>query len=658
MPLMPTDEQLKIIGAPPTARLLVEAGPGTGKTEVVARRLANLLGTEALRPSQILVLSFSRSAVKALISRIRRLGEHDPDAVDELRHLSVRTFDSWTFRILRFIGADPGELLRNGYEANIARLVAELKSPAGRTTVLQGAPALEKVRHVLIDEVQDLGGSRAELVLALLRLLCPPGSDRCGFTLLGDFRQAIYGFAGRHDAYSSLTALQFRSEVKRDWGPELQERTLSRNHRTSGENDAVVRSAAEILDRALADRENPVPKLTQLFARLPRSGADDLALGMIASKATDRSTAVLCRDRKQIVGIAADVESWAYNQQIEVGGIQLMVGMPPRNLPAWVAGLLHRFEGKDLNRSLFERICRLVANETPAVTRRLPECGAAWSMLLKFAHRSDSDTTVGMDELRQRIAWPDSLPDDEGEGESRLVITTIHQSKGLEFDDVHVMRGSDHEQEDRDWDEEGRVLFVGLSRARKSVSNLHANGNCHFRELDLHKNRKRWYRMLPRPSYARQLELGCDGDVDCVSVVSTGRMQGEDAVRQIQELLMRSEDELIGRKVILQKSPLPGPALRFVYRITVESGPHKDRCLGFTTEQMTHDLLDVLQSDRAKFRLPGKIYNLRIGAISTFASTADVPHDVPTPWSRSRLWLVPVIHGISTFKPQFRQSGE
>jgi DNA helicase II / ATP-dependent DNA helicase PcrA len=75
VPFTPTDEQKAIIPAPATARLLVEAGPGTGKTEVVARRLAWLLGAGNLRPGDILVLSFSRSAVKALVARIRKVGE-------------------------------------------------------------------------------------------------------------------------------------------------------------------------------------------------------------------------------------------------------------------------------------------------------------------------------------------------------------------------------------------------------------------------------------------------------------------------------------------------------------------------------------------------------------------------------------------------------
>ena len=43
------------------------------------------------------------------------------------------------------------------------------------------------VRHVLVDEIQDLVGSRAQLVMALLQ------RAEAGFTMFGDPAQAIYG---------------------------------------------------------------------------------------------------------------------------------------------------------------------------------------------------------------------------------------------------------------------------------------------------------------------------------------------------------------------------------------------------------------------------------------------------------------------------------
>ena len=106
----PDPEQREVIDAGPQERLLVVAGPGSGKTQVAAMRLVRLLRS-GLHPAQILVLSFSRSAVATLTKRISGLEIEDPSLLEDLRHLAIRTFDSWAFRMLRQGGASPAELL-------------------------------------------------------------------------------------------------------------------------------------------------------------------------------------------------------------------------------------------------------------------------------------------------------------------------------------------------------------------------------------------------------------------------------------------------------------------------------------------------------------------------------------------------------------------
>jgi len=63
--IAPTPERVAPVEAASTERALIIAGPGTGKTQVAAQRLAHLL-SQGLRPSAILVLSISRSAVATL----------------------------------------------------------------------------------------------------------------------------------------------------------------------------------------------------------------------------------------------------------------------------------------------------------------------------------------------------------------------------------------------------------------------------------------------------------------------------------------------------------------------------------------------------------------------------------------------------------------
>src|SRR5664279_2744244 len=50
--------------------LLVVAGAGTGKTQVITRRIAWLIGTRRARPSEILALTFTDKAAEEMQARV------------------------------------------------------------------------------------------------------------------------------------------------------------------------------------------------------------------------------------------------------------------------------------------------------------------------------------------------------------------------------------------------------------------------------------------------------------------------------------------------------------------------------------------------------------------------------------------------------------
>src|SRR5260370_25617000 len=77
------------VDAPVDARLLITAGPGTGKTYVLIRRLARLVAEERLSAAQeLLALSFSRNAVKNIRDRVMSMSP-------AVRYIRVSTFDSF-----------------------------------------------------------------------------------------------------------------------------------------------------------------------------------------------------------------------------------------------------------------------------------------------------------------------------------------------------------------------------------------------------------------------------------------------------------------------------------------------------------------------------------------------------------------------------------
>lgn len=193
-----------------TGNLAVTAGPGAGKTELLAQRADFLLRTGACRyPSRILAISFKVDASQNLRARARqRCG---PD-------LAAR-FDSYTFhafskRIIdRFrvalIGSDA---LDRDYSIGPRRVQGQSITfkdliPLATTILETNQIALNAVRqtysHVFLDEFQDCTTDQYQLIST-----CFLGTD-AQLTAVGDTKQRIMGWAGALEGIFEQYAADF-----------------------------------------------------------------------------------------------------------------------------------------------------------------------------------------------------------------------------------------------------------------------------------------------------------------------------------------------------------------------------------------------------------------------------------------------------------------
>ena len=638
----PNPEQQVVIEAACDARQLVVAGPGTGKTQVAAMRIVHLMRA-GLHPAQVLVLSFSRSAVATLTKRLSSLQFSDQGLVEDIRHLAVKTFDSWAFRVLRQGGTSVQDLLYRSHDANIASVTAMLEENHAETMA-----RLRNVRHVIVDEFQDLPGVRADLVQALLSRLNTNGEHRVGITVLGDPAQAIFRFAARNSD-QSLPSDPWQ-QLKARMGPALREVSLSRNHRATPQLAKMAVSLRKILESDQLDAARKLETMKKFLAGLPAGSVEEKLDPDWLTSIPEGSTAILTRTNGEAVCI------WKTLLGDSVGGSTVSIrlrtpgAMPP--VPAWIAVLLHGFKNPSISRKVFLfAYAKALKGGDPehSAAIGLPPVEVAWRRLARASGAPDTTDLIELVDLRARLNWPDSFPDDQDESDARIFITTIHQAKGMEFDNVTLVETKERKGSDSPADplEEANVGFVALTRAGRQLVRLPSQSIFtppasrdfkHGRSRQVH-----W----PKPvTKMFNFQIGLSGDVDALSFVDPDFMGGIDAVEATQSDLVRDASDWRGNKVLLRKTDGAARDARYEIRLVLPDG--RDRLLGRTSAQVTHDLLDLLW--KAGFSLPRTLYNLRIADVVTMCANDELPESVPEPWRSSRLWLGITLAGTGDFK--------
>lgn len=636
-------EQRAVVEADTDKWLLVVAGPGTGKTQVAAMRLVHLLRS-GLYPSQILVLSFSRSAVATLTRRIKQLELDDEAVLEELRHLSIRTFDSWAFRMLRQTGSLPAELLSRTHDENIAKVCERLSDSEDDELVGR----LQTVRHVIVDEFQDLPGVRARLVTELLGRLAT--NPKVGFTVLGDPAQAIFRFAER--TQNGALATDPWNDLKERMSSRLTEITLERNYRSTEKLAGLAASMRKILRSNLLDPAKKLKAMRDLLDRLPVSPVEEKIGPPWLEDLPPGSLAILTRTNGEAMRVATML--LGHDECVPAVNLRLKLSGEGVHAPPWVASLLSQYKLPGIARStfpiLYERSRENLEESERVAMVALPSADQAWRRLAHAAGQADTAATIEVEALRQRLEWPDSFPDDENQITPQILVTTIHQAKGMEFDSVELLEARPREDDHSPADplEEANIGFVAITRAGRQIRRLSADSIYRpLNEMAFPHGRSRqigWGKML-------NMQMGLRGDIDLSSFVDEEVLGKSANVERVQEMLLRNVSALRGRKVLLRRTSAVPESARHRearYELVLKGAEFDGLVIGRTAWQLTEDLLAALW-DRG-YGIPNNIYNARVGDVVTLTSDRDEHRAIPDPWRSSRLWLGVTLFGTGDFK--------
>ena len=478
--------QWEVATAPFDQHILVNAGPGAGKTFVLVGRIAHLIREQNIDPSQIIVLAFNRAVVFEIRRRIRELFKSLGYAAYAGR-LRVSTFHSLALRSLARAGVETTrDNLRTLLPDFASRLV---RDPSFARSVAGGA------RCVLVDEFQDV----TDDVYTIIKHLHSGSGSRAGVMVIGDDDQDILRWQRKEDGSAHQFSETYFDGFAQDFGGErFQEFLLGVNFRSG---KTIVERSQSMISRFF-ERTSRSRRLKKSQLR-SRAGAPQGTCNAIEWKGRTwneavenaavllkelsgregESIAVLCRSNAEVAEAHTRLSRDLPRLRVQ-GGANLRVA-DLRHVGLWL-DRLRKAVAKD-DAALSEGLRRELFNGAEQL-RNVPE----------YSRPTASDVTLddlwglccrerSFPHLSSLIHFVDDLKTDElvrllgtVDEASTAVVSTLHKVKGLEFDNVVILpsstqfgaRGSDRLGPDLQGDaaEEARLLYVGMTRAKKHLT--------------------------------------------------------------------------------------------------------------------------------------------------------------------------------------------
>lgn len=90
--------------------VVVDAGPGTGKTNTIVHRYVKLLEQDDVSPRDVLMMTFTRNAAQEMEQRIKSEMSSNPALKDKSKFVQVKTFDAFCLSIVMDSPEDAGKL--------------------------------------------------------------------------------------------------------------------------------------------------------------------------------------------------------------------------------------------------------------------------------------------------------------------------------------------------------------------------------------------------------------------------------------------------------------------------------------------------------------------------------------------------------------------
>lgn len=428
-----SQRQSEIISDKDSRCIVVAAGPGSGKTRVLVHKLASLLLLEDVKHEQLLMLTFSRAAATEFKQRLMEL-------IGNAAHfVEIKTFHSYCFDLLGRIG--------NLEEArNVVAKAAEM--------IEQGEVEPNRIGKtvLVIDEAQDMSEEEYALVRALMA-----NNEEMRVIAVGDDDQNIYEFRGSDSKFMYRLAQEDGSRFI-----EMVENYRSAVHPVKFSNEFAKAIGKRIKTTpiiSMRDEDGRVEVTRHCSAYMYQPLVENLMRHRGSG-----TSCVLTQTNEEAVILVALLRKQGINSKL----IQTMDGF--------------RFWNMAEMRYLLKYIDKyvktpLIPQETWEDAKRATFTMYERSQSLVYVKRcvelfEQTNQAKYVSDFKEFV-FESSLEDFCDLSGAEVVVSTIHKSKGREFDDVYMLIADNFQKDDRLM----RRYYVGMTRARNRLF-IHTDSDC------------------------------------------------------------------------------------------------------------------------------------------------------------------------------------
>ncbi len=437
-------EQNQIFEDKTSNAVLVLAGPGSGKTKTLAHKIASLITIENNKPEYFLMLAHSRVAVSEFRDRLKSIVGNLAYSVD------IYTFHAYAAHI---VGKKMGD---EGSVKNIIESATQM--------LKNGQISIPLKSMLVLDEYQDVGQKTYEFIKAVHDAM-PKGKK---IIAVGDDDQCINDFGDdkADTAYMGQYEINFGDESDEDEGEEqtqvkkFKKYALVTNYRSAKNIVDFANEFAQSIPNRLKTERLKAHKTDNGKIEIVKHKEKSSMLAHILDAVQNdnsESIAILLRNNEHVL----TMYSLLLSHGIKAKYISNKDGFSLGDLDELRSFFEYWNEEKDFEKAK----ARLDTEFQGSKNLKL-----AHQVVDKFEDEHEEEIKTAQNhyllmfkEYLREISF-----DEFEDAKARIVVSTMHKSKGKEFESVYVGVEPDFVKNGYDT----RLLYVAITRAK---TNLYIN---------------------------------------------------------------------------------------------------------------------------------------------------------------------------------------